>query len=263
MARSKLSAALGKVVLLLSLVLCLAPLAQADLVLLGVSLDATVRLDGLTILDQGPLDLNPALGIVDISSSVRGFDISATLVALTPDPRDPSVRLQDVTIQCSSTLVGCGALPLVFFGTFTQDTAVPDATAFDRIMGTFSNPAGLSAGASISFQGFVNGVPVDGPFVFTAPAGATSAEFSDADFVPSTLPPGLVLLDGVVNVTLTGQGDTLSLDFAEVGIEPSDTVVPEPTSLMLAGLGSLALLLKRTSYRPFSVLRRKRAPKAE
>lgn len=227
------------------LALCSIVPAKADVIALGISLDGTVRLSGTTILDQGPLDTDPTTGSVSFSQMIRGFQVTGSLLALTPDPLDPTVRLEDVTITCTSTAVGCGPLPFVFFGTFSQDAALEDGVAFDGLSGTFSNPAGLSAGANITFQGFVNGAPISTPFSFTAPTGATSASFQDEDLIPFVLPPGLVLLDGVVTVTLTGIGDRLTLDFAEVGVEPAAAVIPEPSTFVLAGLGAGLVAMTR------------------
>jgi hypothetical protein len=215
-----------------ALALLLAGTGRADA---GFKMMLSDSLDGasVTIADNGPGDLNPAVGAITFSGTVGEFAINVSSGLSKPILGSPSVP--DMTLSSLNTkLTGSAADTLTIKLTDTDFAPFFDAELLAMDAG------GTLSGSitSVKLQAFVD--PTNTEFGTLGPGAQltfSTSPFSGSSSVgvgPLTAPYSLTIVD-----TITAGAGAGSINFAhDVEVIP----IPEPASLTLLSLGALGLL---------------------
>ena len=199
----------------------------------------------INVADNGPGDLNPAVGQITNQSIVAGFGIAIS-VAASNSPGTPTAGL----LQISSLLIenqaaGTGVLTITTSDTDYVLPVGPFMTLDSDIGGTFS--IGSAVGNSVTFESFAdpnNGQPanaVSTPLLaFVKATSATTESFSGSTSANWFKGGPFYSLANRAVVTLAAGG--------QVNLSGTTTAVPEPTSaLALAAMSAGLLGLRRRS----------------
>jgi hypothetical protein len=212
---------------------------------------------GVTLTDNGAMDLDPLAGVIRFNSAgagAAGFAMPGGYVASGSVKTGGGgalagvanitniVNLTEFDVMRPAGAAG-GQVSLSFVETFAGPPAPVDAA--DNIQGEFRNAAGTVNTGFVNFRGSVNGDRIGLAFAQTSVAVGSPTAFNQGPHVIRGVRTGPAwLLRGEVSFLL-GPADRLALpNSAEVGIGRA-AAVPEPSSLALVGVGILALLGKR------------------
>jgi len=207
--------------------------AHADLII-------TIQEDAGPVTVLGPFVGSPSTPPIGV--------IGGTLVATTPDytivflsaqeHQDGSTQLLTSNTSITNTTGSAGhVLHITVTGTgFTSPVTPPDVAANSHIGGTVSVVSSPSTN-SLSFTSSVSGAVPVGPFSPQTPSITTVGSYANDQARVITSLTGPFSIVQTLDITLNALGDT-------TGFQASTTLTatPEPSNLVLAGLGTVGMI---------------------
>jgi hypothetical protein len=196
-----------------------------------------VTVDNVAIADNGPGDLDPAANIIRFLVNIPNPGFTATgTVTETLAPGSASITLTAATILQSGG--NAAVLDSITFQTAAFKAIGPPSAGNIHLDGSYVNTAGAAINAaSVSLTGFINNMVREGAVNAPGAVGVRAPmAFAPADvgFNPNV---GVTMLTGRLTFSL-GTSDGVDLPTSAT----ISSIVPEPSTFTLLGLGLLGLL---------------------